>query len=149
MTRVNQKDKSSVSLCVCCYSAGDRHSPQMQTLSLICQRHNNLAGRPHLHHLANNKCNWWKYWLLYHGKEGCPSWPFLGKSHFLQWSSLTFSKHLLEMRTSRISINTKKIDVGNRSQAAAVQYYGGIYCSDVVILLVSNYTSHNVNCVMS
>lgn len=90
MTLVNQKDKSSVSLSVGCYSAGDRHSPRMQTPSPICQRHNNVAGRPHLHHLAHNKCNWRKYWLLYHGKEGCPSWPFSGKSNSFHLSSYTF-----------------------------------------------------------
>lgn len=102
MTPVNQRDKSSVSLSAGCYSAGDRHSPRMQTLSPICQRHNNVPGRPHLHHLAHNKCNWWKYWLLYHGKEDCPSWPFSGKSHFYIYLLWPSTKHLLEMRTTRM-----------------------------------------------
>lgn len=132
MTPVNQKDKSSVSLSAGCYSAGDRHSPRMQTLSPICQRHNNVVGRPHLHHLANNKCNWWKHWLLYHGQEGCPSWPFSEKSHFLFiFFDLLQTSSWNDNKQNAISINTEIIDVWNESQAPAVQYgIGGIYSSN-------------------
>lgn len=46
MTPINLQHKSSVSLCAMCYSMGDRQSPCMQTMSPICQGHNNSPGRP-------------------------------------------------------------------------------------------------------
>lgn len=91
MTPINQKDKSSVSLFAVCYSVGDRHSPCMQTMSPVCQRHNNSAGRPHLHHCVNNKCDWSQYWLLYFGEKRCPQ-TAAEVVRSLKLSSLTFLK---------------------------------------------------------
>lgn len=149
MTPVNQKDKSSVSFSVGCYSAGDKHSPPMQTLSPVCQRHNNVAGRPHLHHLANNKCNWWKYWLLYHGKEGCPSWPFSAKIPFLHLSSLTFWRcpklflkySYKEYKQSSITINAEKNKFIEWKFHLCYKTVVFIPVLNVVILLLSYHTS--------
>lgn len=97
MTPINQKDKSSVSLWAVCYSMGDRHSPCMQTLSPICQGHNNSPGRPPLHHCVNNKCNWSQYWFIYFGEKRCPKRAVqaIKKIWSLNISYLTFWRRFL------------------------------------------------------
>lgn len=92
MTPINHKDKSSVSLGAVFYSIGDRQSPCMQTMSPICQEHNNGPGRPHLHHYVNNKCNWLRNWLFYFEKRDVPRERLRQLNYPLNVSSLTSLK---------------------------------------------------------
>lgn len=93
MTRVNPKDKSSaVSRRLRAILATDRHSPRMQTMSPICQRHNDAAGRPHLHHCVNNKMYLINILIMYYvgGRRRQRPVGAVKPSDSLDLSSLTF-----------------------------------------------------------